>query len=437
MARYVRQSSYRHVFGTPHKEPFLGVKPSCNGEGNYIAANTKFFALPQAGGGGPVVIHPLTKHGRFGAKVPVLTVHKYPVSDVQFHPFIDNIVATGDEGALVKISKFPEEGLSADITEPVVTLEGHNKKITIINFHPVANNILGSISSDGTARIWDIEAGTEALNWELPDANPMCFEWNRNGSLAAIHGKDGKFRIYDPRDSKSAQTYTGFSGSKKSTILFADNLGLLVGMGANSRSQRQYAVWDPKKPDSPVEQVDIDQSAGTFIAYYDQDNSILWAAGKGDASIRYFEVVKSEGPGSKHVHGLSEFRDSSSQQGGCFLPKRACDVTKCEIAVFLRIVKEKEAVVPVSFTVPRKSDLFQKDLYPDAYAGVAGLDAKTWLSGENAEPALKSMNPKAKGEVAAAAAPAGFAHKKSHAELEAEVERLTARVKELEAQLAS
>jgi len=436
--RYVRQSSYRHVFGTPAKESFLGLTPSCNGEGNYIAGNTKYFAVPIAGGGGPVVIHPLSKPGRFGAKIPQLAVHKNPVSDIQFHPFIETLIATGDEGALIKLSRFADGGPTEEITESLVTLEGHSKKITLINFNPVANNILGSVSSDGSARIWDVEAQREAHCWELADSNPMCFEWNRNGSLAAIHGKNQSFSIYDPRDSKAAMTAKGFTGSKKATILFADNLGLIVGLGGNSRAQRQYGCWDPKKLDQPLEIMDIDSSAGTFVAFYDQDNSILWAAGKGDASIRYFEVVKAGDGGEKkqHIHALSEFRDSSSQQGGTFLPKRACDVTKCEIAVFLRIVKEKQAITPVSFQVPRKSDLFQKDLYPDAYAGIAALESKDWLAGQNAEPKVRSMNPKAAHHQDAAPA-AVLVPKKSYAELEAENERLTARVKELEAQLAA
>lgn len=436
--RYVRQSSYRHVFGTPAKEPFLGINPLCSGEGSYIAANTKFFALPIAGGGGPVIIHPLSKPGRFGAKVPQLAVHKHSVSDCQFHPFIDTLIATGDEGAMIKVSKFGEEGLTEDVTEALVSLEGHNKKITLLSFNPVANNILSSISPDGTARIWDVEAQSEALCYELPDPNPLSLEWNRNGSLMAVHGKDHKFRIYDPRDSKAALTAKGFSGNKKSTILFADNLDLLVGLGGNNRANRQYGVWDPKKLDAPLELVDIDSSAGTFIAFYDSDNSILWAAGKGDASIRYFEVVKPPAGEKKHIHPLSEFRDQTSQQGGCFLPKRACDVSKCEIAVFLRIVKEKHAVIPTSFQVPRKSDLFQKDLYPDAYAGIAALEAKDWLAGQNAEPKTRSMNPKAKDQDAAPAASFNLQAKKaSYAELEAEVEKLTARIKDLEAQVAA
>jgi coronin-1B/1C/6 len=431
----VRQSSYRHVYGQPAKPEgqftgFTSIKPACNGDSNYIAANTKFFAMPVTGGGGPVLIHRLDKPQRFGAKFNVIAVHKAAVLDVAFNPFVNHLLATaGDEG-LVKVSKFPEEGLTEDVNDALVTLEGHSKKVVLVQWNPVANNILATISADNTARVWDIEAQAQVLQWENAAEDVlMHVEWNHNGSLAVTTSKDKKIRLWDPRDQKTAQTFAGFTGTKKSSVLFADNHGLLIGLGGNARATRQYAVWDPKNLEKPLHISDIDQAAGVFVAHYDPDNSILYGAGKGDGTIKYWEIVK-EAP---YVHALSEFRDNTSHQGACFLPKRACDVTKCEIAVALRLMKE--SVVPVSFQVPRKSDLFQKDLFPDAYAGIPTLDAKEWLDGKNAEPKTQSMKPGAaveqhRPEVA-------LKVKKSPAELEAEVERLTARVKELEAQLAA
>jgi hypothetical protein len=316
-----------------------------------------------------------------------------------------------------------------------VTLEGHAKKVGIIQPHPVANNILISTSYDQTVRVWDIEAQSEVFKYDLSNdgaenITPMHVEWNRNGSLACVATREGKFKIYDPRDSKAVQTGTGFSAQKKSTIYFADNHGLLVGAGSSKSATREVKAWDPRNLSEVLSTVEVDSSNGVFIAQYDPDNSIFWLAGKGDSTIKYYEVVKEK----PCLHLLSQFQDSNSTVGGCFLPKRYCDVTKCEIAVFLRVLKE--SITPISFQVPRKSDLFQKDLYPDAYAGIPALEAKEWLEGKNAEPKLQSMKPGAAVEKVEAVFAAG-AKKKSVAELEAEVERLTARVRELEAQLAA
>jgi coronin-1B/1C/6 len=360
--------------------------------------------------------------------------------DCAFHPFIETMVITGDDAGLIKVTKIPEskEGLTEDITEPLVTLEGHAKKIGILQPHPVANNILMSTSYDNTIRVWDIEAQAEVLKYELTteageseNLLPMHCEWNRNGSLACVPTREGKFKIYDPRDNKAAQTAKGFAAAKKSTICFADNHGLLVGSGSNKSSGRELRAWDPRNLGECLSVVDVDSSNGVFISMYDPDNSIFWLAGKGDATVKYYEVVKEK----PVLHLLSQFQDSNSNMGGCYLPKRYCDVTKCEIAVFLRVLKE--SIVPVSFQVPRKSDLFQKDLYPDALAGIPGLEAKEWLDGKNADPKLQSMKP---GAAAPEKAEAVFVAKKaprSVPELEAEVDRLNARIRELEAQLAA
>lgn len=42
-------------------------------------------------------------------------------------------------------------------------------------------------------------------------------------------------------------------------------------------------------------------------------------------------------------------------------------------------------------TVPRKSELFQEDLYPDTLSDEAALSAEEWVEGKDAEPILISL----------------------------------------------
>jgi len=241
----------------------------------------------------------------------------------------------------------------------------------------------------------------------------QSIDFNGDGSQIATTCKDKKLRVFDPRDGKSVLSCEGFAGTKRSSVVWASNQEKLLAVGFSKTSQRQCGVWDPKKFDAPLHVMDLDQSAGVVIPFYDPDNSILYLAGKGDASIRYFELVKEK----PYLHALSEFRDTNSQQGVAWLPKRACDTTKCEIAHCLRLMKD--SIVPISFQVPRKSDLFQKDLFPDAYAGVPSMEAKEYLSGENRAPKLKSMKPGTAQETVVVKT---FSAKKSPQELEAENE---------------
>lgn len=82
--------------------------------------------------------------------------------------------------------------------------------------------------------------------------------------------------------------------------------------------------------------------------------------------------------------------------------------------------------------VPRKSDIFQADIYPDTYAGKPALENKEWLDGTNKDPEKTSMKPGQRTEKAAVE----FKADKSPAELKAELKAANDRIAELEAEVA-
>ncbi|CAJ0947288.1 unnamed protein product [Ranitomeya imitator] len=105
----------------------------------------------------------------------------------------------------------------------------------------------------------------------------------------------------------------------------------------------------------------------------------------GDSSIRYFEITDE----SPYVHYLSTFSSKEPQRGMGYMPKRGLDVNKCEIARFYKLHERK--CEPIIMTVPRKSDLFQDDLYPDTAGPEAPIEAEEWFDGKNADPVLISL----------------------------------------------
>jgi len=158
-----------------------------------------------------------------------------------------------------------------------------------------------------------------------------------------------------------------------------------------------------------------------------------------------------------YVHFLSEYRDNESVKGACFLPKTSVDVKVCEVSICYRVMKDW--VSPVSFKVPRKSEMFQTDLFPDTNAGRPVMTADEWLGGANKSPLKKSMKPGAAGPTggvavdtkfqaadsksgaaaaapAAAAAGAAAAGGNAQAALQAQLDAANARIKELEAEVA-
>jgi len=132
--------------------------------------------------------------------------------------------------------------------------------------------------------------------------------------------------------------------------------------------------------------VELDTSNGVMFPIYDPDTNLVYLCGKGDSVIRYFEIT----PEPPFVHYINTFQTPDPQRGVGCMPKRGCDVSTCEISRFYRLNNNGFAQV-IPFKVPRKSELFQEDLYPDTQADIPAITAAEWWDGKNAEPVMMSM----------------------------------------------
>eukprot|EP00968_Pinguiococcus_pyrenoidosus_P013368 scaffold1220_cov259-Pinguiococcus_pyrenoidosus.AAC.40 len=207
------------------------------------------------------------------------------------------------------------------------------------------------------------------------------------GSNYAVSCKDKLIRIVDGRTAECTASFQAHEGAKSCKLTYLGQKDKLVTVGFTRQSQRQFKIWDPRNTSEALKRVDIDQSAGVIMPFYDPDTCLLYLAGKGDGNIRYYEM-SDENPFS---YSISEYRSTQSQKGMCMLPKRACDVMRCETARFLKLTSN--SVMPLSFIVPRKSDAFQEDLYPDSFAGVPSHAAADWIEGSDKVPIMATMKP--------------------------------------------
>lgn len=166
-------------------------------------------------------------------------------------------------------------------------------------------------------------------------------------------------------------------------IFLAD--GKVFTTGFSRMSERQLALWDPENFGEPMALQELDSSNGALLPFYDPDTNVVYVCGKGDSSIRYFEITDE----SPYIHFLNTFTSKEPQRGMGSMPKRGLEVSKCEIARFYKLHERK--CEPIVMTVPRKSDLFQDDLYPDTAGPEAALEAEEWVSGRDANPILISL----------------------------------------------
>lgn len=390
-SRFVRSSKYRHVFGTASKgdQCYDDIRVSqITWDSTLCSVNPKFLAIViDATGGGAFLVLPLGKTGRIDKGYPTVCGHTGPVLDIDWCPHNDAVIASSSEDCSIKVWQIPEDGLVKPLLDAVVTLEGHTRRVGIITWHPTALNILLSAGCDNFIYIWNVATGQAVfqLNSDVHPDLIFGVSWNRNGSLICTSCRDKYVRIIDPRKNQVLKSkHRPHEGARPIRAIFLSD-GKIITTGFSRLSERQLGLWDPENFSDPLTLQEIDTSSGVLLPFYDPDSNVLYLCGKGDSSIRYFEITD-EAP---YVHLLSSFSSKESQRGMGYMPKRGLDVRKCEIARFYRVLDKK--CEPVVMTVPRKSDVFQEDLYPDTAGPEPALEPEQWIAGKDADQILISL----------------------------------------------
>ncbi|CEP12573.1 hypothetical protein [Parasitella parasitica] len=385
MAFFVRPSKYRHVYGTCAKRDFSydNLRVSANAwDTNIVKANPLFISVNwNASGGGAFAVIPHSQVGKLPENYPLYRGHTAPVLDTDFNPFNDYVIASGAEDSKVMIWNIPEM-YDEDLEEitPVLKLSGHGRKVGHVLFHPVAENVLASSSADQTIKLWDIEKGIEKQEITGHNEIIQSMAWNYNGSLLATTCRDKRLRVFDVRANTVVQEGPGHQGIKGSRVVWLGDTDRLATTGFSRMSDRQLNLWDANNLAKPIKSEFLDTSSGVIMPFYDADTKILYLAGKGDGNIRYYEYD------NDNLYLLSEFKAAEPQRGMGFLPKRGVHVNECEIARAYKV--GATLIEPISFTVPRKSDAFQSDIFPPCIGDEPALTADEWFEGKNAEPKL-------------------------------------------------
>lgn len=387
--RVVRSSKFRHVYGQSLKREqcYDNIRVSKSSwDSTFCAVNPKFLAIiVESAGGGAFIVLPHIKVGRIPADHPLVGGHKGPVLDISWCPHNDNIIASGSEDCVVKIWQIPDGGLSRTLTDPVVDLVFHQRRVGLVLWHPSALNVLLTAGSDNQVVIWNVGIGEVLVHIDCHPDVIFSASWNWDGSQLVTTCKDKKIRIINPRTGNVECEACCHDGTKASQAIFLRH-GLIFTTGFNRSSERQYSLRAPDALGDPIVMVELDTSNGVMFPLYDPDTNLVYLCGKGDSVIRYFEIT----PEPPFVHYINTFQTPDPQRGIGIMPKRGCDVGTCEIARFYRLNNSGLCQV-ISFTVPRKSELFQEDLYPDTLSDEAAISADEWINGVNSDPCLFSL----------------------------------------------
>lgn len=388
------------MFGQPAKKElcYENLKVTTNAwDSNIIQCNGKYLSVNwQASGGGAFAIIPVGEVGKAPDTPPLFRGHKAPVLDTAFNPFNLNQVASCSDDGKILIWNIPEdysfhkyfddEDNVIDITEPFKVLSGHSKKVGHLEFHPCAENVLASCSLDYTVKVWNLDSGKDVVT--LPHKDLVTsFAFNYNGTRLATTSRDKKLRVWDVLTGEIISEGPGHTGAKPSRIIWLGNTDRVLTTGFSRLSDRQIAIWDASDiSKGPIDGfLVLDASSGVLIPSFDAGTNILYLAGKGDGNIRYYEYD------NDILYELSQYGSTEPQRGFAVAPKRSVNVKENEVLRAYKTVKDT-IIEPISFIVPRRSELFQDDIYPDCPSTQPALTAEEFFSGKKVNgPLLMDM----------------------------------------------
>ena len=461
-----RSSKFRHVYGElarPEEQILEIPTPLTSGEGPYLKSGGKYFAFAGSSVGGKLFVKNLNDSGRMTKDAYYISLDclRGKIWDFDFHPFIDNIIAMGDDSGKVALASIPSHGMCGDkcksnVTEAVADLGTvHGKKVSLVEFHPCANAILSSASFDKTVNIYNVEKQTKLYTYTNKDTI-YSLKWNENGSQLAISSKDKKISMFDLRtkidlsyknDTSDGLITIGkaFDGTKSSKVFWMPKFNWIGATGFNRQAKRELKFWDLRDLSKPLYDQKVDQASSVLMPHWDDDNGILYLPGKGEGTVQYGEVVND----NRKYHPINRYQHVEPQKGGGWVPKRSLNVWKCEVQRFLKL--SEKGIKPVSFIVPRKTgaDVFQGDIYPDCIINKPIMSADEWINGENKEIQRMSLDPKIReengdgingddeksGGGGSGSGGMVFKAKKSYEQLEKENKKLKKKIAELEAKL--
>uniref|UniRef100_H3A9G4 Coronin 7 n=1 Tax=Latimeria chalumnae TaxID=7897 RepID=H3A9G4_LATCH len=126
----------------------------------------------------------------------------------------------------------------------------------------------------------------------------------------------------------------------------------------------------------------------TLIPLHDADTGLLILAGKGDNTVHCFEV----GTSQPAITQVNQCLTEGKSKGVAMVPKMAVDAMSGEVVRVLQLTDG--FIVPISYTVPRKSyKEFHEDLFPDTSGNIPSMSAEEWWNGANKQVRKVSLNP--------------------------------------------
>uniref|UniRef100_A0A8C1BXX5 Coronin n=1 Tax=Cyprinus carpio carpio TaxID=630221 RepID=A0A8C1BXX5_CYPCA len=300
---------------------------SFSSQGKHITSSCSLVAFNTDQAGGMVGLTSVNPASDGKWTVTQISCHADLVTDLDFSPFDDYLLATCSADETVKLWRVCDPAQD-QCSDAEVTLSPADGRLELVLFHPAASELLAVASVRGL-QVWDVTRDT------------------------ALTGK------HTPVCARFSLVFSYFT---------------LMHLCLQMR-QQEVRLWDSRKLSSSLSSLSLATSNATLMPLFDPDSGLLTVSGNGESVIDCFEVNSSEPFLSQVSHCLTDL----STRGTALVPKLALDVSCCEVLRLLQLTDN--FIVPISYQVPRKD--FHADLYPDTVGHTPAMTAEDWWKGEN------------------------------------------------------
>ncbi|KAJ8251494.1 hypothetical protein GJAV_G00221960 [Gymnothorax javanicus] len=243
--------------------------------GNHIKSSCRLVAFNTEQAGGGILGLTSLEAGPDGKwTVSHVPCHTDQVTDFDFSPFDDGVLATCSADETVKVWRLQEAG-EEQPSEAEVTLSPGEGRVETVLFHPTSSHLL-AVGLSLRAQLWDSSRSTQLAALEQHPDQLHGLSWKQDGSLLATTCKDKKLRVFDPRAQLTpVQSAVGHQNHKDSRILWIKDSDHILTTAFNQMRERECRLWDCRKLGSSLASVSLGTASGQCCCTVKSDLAIF------------------------------------------------------------------------------------------------------------------------------------------------------------------
>ncbi|NXY78586.1 CORO7 protein, partial [Glareola pratincola] len=349
--------------------------------GNHVKASCRWIAF-NAEAAGVLGVVPLECEDGGKRTVSQLCCHSDVVTDFDFSPFDQLLLATGSADETVKVWRLPESG--QDMPGGAgLTLGPGGGSVDVLQFHPTADGVLAS-GAGKRVTVWDVGQQQPLTALDPHGDQLQSLTWKPDGRLLGTSCKDKKLRIFDPRASPAAsQGVPGHEHNKDSRLLWMGSSDCLISVGFSQMREREVKVWDTRRFSGAMLTVALDTSPGFVVST--EPWMVLWKPGTSRFAAVGAAPVK---PVALPV--VAPRRAPPGPAGGSW-PGLSVASPAASLGQGLWGFGDTH-LIPSS--LPQSVQDFHEDLFPDCAGTLPATGAQAWWAGDSQQQVRKvSLHP--------------------------------------------